>query len=177
MLRRLMNQVIFTRLLIRSDNIECELQPVFGHITRLGRGCRPPAKARRPRNGQDPRLFGGLGSNVDTMVRMRGLEPPPGFPDTDLNRARLPIPPHPRAARRARIPYSDRWPGGRAQPLSGSALLGRSRPVGLPPGALLASSASLPAAIVQGTRTPPSHGGNPGSNPGSGTGLIARMAP
>jgi hypothetical protein len=25
------------------------------------------------------------------------------------------------------------------------------------------------AAIVQGTRTPPSHGGNPGSNPGSGT--------
>jgi|HubBroStandDraft_2_1064218.scaffolds.fasta_scaffold01528_2 hypothetical protein len=29
-------------------------------------------------------------------MRMRGLEPPPGFPDTDLNRARLPIPPHPR---------------------------------------------------------------------------------
>jgi hypothetical protein len=28
---------------------------------------------------------------------------------------------------------------------------------------------SHPAAIVQGTRTPPSHGGNPGSNPGSGT--------
>ena len=27
---------------------------------------------------------------------MRGLEPPPGLPDTDLNRARLPIPPHPR---------------------------------------------------------------------------------
>jgi hypothetical protein len=27
---------------------------------------------------------------------MRGLEPPPGCPDTDLNRARLPIPPHPR---------------------------------------------------------------------------------
>jgi hypothetical protein len=37
-----------------------------------------------------------------------------------------------------------------------------------------ASSASLGpvdrAAIVQGTRTPPSHGGNPGSNPGSGIG-------
>jgi hypothetical protein len=32
-------------------------------------------------------------------MRMRGLEPPPGFPDTDLNRARLPIPPHPRAVR------------------------------------------------------------------------------
>ncbi len=97
MLRRLMNQVIFERLLIRSDSVECEQQPVFGHITRLGRGCQAPAKPRRPRNGQDPRLYGGLGSNVDTMVRMRGLEPPPGCPDTDLNRARLPIPPHPRA--------------------------------------------------------------------------------
>src|SRR6187431_2386128 len=29
---------------------------------------------------------------------MRGLEPPRGCPHTDLNRARLPIPPHPRAA-------------------------------------------------------------------------------
>jgi hypothetical protein len=37
------------------------------------------------------------GFSPKTMVRMRGLEPPPGFPDTDLNRARLPIPPHPRA--------------------------------------------------------------------------------
>jgi len=27
---------------------------------------------------------------------MRGLEPPRGCPHTDLNRARLPIPPHPR---------------------------------------------------------------------------------
>ncbi len=35
--------------------------------------------------------------------------------------------------------------------------------------ALLASSRRFRAAIVQGTRTPPSHGGNPGSNPGSGT--------
>jgi hypothetical protein len=31
-----------------------------------------------------------------TAMRMRGLEPPRGFPHTDLNRARLPIPPHPR---------------------------------------------------------------------------------
>ena len=31
-------------------------------------------------------------------MRMRGLEPPRGFPHTDLNRARLPNPPHPRAA-------------------------------------------------------------------------------
>ncbi len=28
-------------------------------------------------------------------MRMRGLEPPPSYLDTDLNRARLPIPPHP----------------------------------------------------------------------------------
>jgi hypothetical protein len=37
------------------------------------------------------------------MMRMRGLEPPPGFPDTDLNRARLPIPPHPRVGEEANI--------------------------------------------------------------------------
>jgi hypothetical protein len=30
------------------------------------------------------------------LMRMRGLEPPRGCPHTDLNRARLPIPPHPR---------------------------------------------------------------------------------
>jgi hypothetical protein len=30
---------------------------------------------------------------------MRGLEPPRAFAHTDLNRARLPVPPHPRAAR------------------------------------------------------------------------------
>jgi hypothetical protein len=29
-------------------------------------------------------------------MRMRGLEPPRAFAHTDLNRARLPIPPHPR---------------------------------------------------------------------------------
>jgi site-specific DNA recombinase len=42
-------------------------------------------------------LSGCGGFSPKTLVRMRGLEPPPGFPDTDLNRARLPIPPHPRA--------------------------------------------------------------------------------
>ena len=30
------------------------------------------------------------------FMRMRGLEPPRAFAHTDLNRARLPIPPHPR---------------------------------------------------------------------------------
>jgi hypothetical protein len=40
-------------------------------------------------------------------MRMRGLEPPPGCPDTDLNRARLPIPPHPRArGGRAKISHA-----------------------------------------------------------------------
>ncbi len=38
-------------------------------------------------------------------MRMRGLEPPPDFSDTDLNRARLPIPPHPRAAEQAKISH------------------------------------------------------------------------
>src|ERR1700736_5846463 len=38
-------------------------------------------------------------------MRMRGLEPPPGCPDTDLNRARLPIPPHPRAGEDANISH------------------------------------------------------------------------
>src|SRR5262245_14081022 len=33
---------------------------------------------------------------LDSAMRMRGLEPPRGCPHTDLNRARLPIPPHPR---------------------------------------------------------------------------------
>ena len=30
------------------------------------------------------------------MVRIRGFEPPPNCSDTDLNRARLPVPPYPR---------------------------------------------------------------------------------
>jgi site-specific DNA recombinase len=76
MLRRLMNQTMFDRLRIRSDRVDGEQQPVFRHITRLGRGCQAPAKPRRPRNAQGPRLYGGLGSNVEQMVRAKGLEPP-----------------------------------------------------------------------------------------------------
>ena len=41
------------------------------------------------------------------LMRMRGLEPPPSYLDTDLNRARLPIPPHPRDAGRR---YRNRRP-------------------------------------------------------------------
>jgi hypothetical protein len=33
------------------------------------------------------------------IMRMKGLEPSRGYPHTDLNRARLPIPPHPRGSR------------------------------------------------------------------------------
>jgi hypothetical protein len=47
------------------------------------RGLTPTALGRKPLLRSD--------------MRMRGLEPPRGLPHTDLNRARLPIPPHPRA--------------------------------------------------------------------------------
>ena len=70
-------------------------------------------QARGSKSNQD------LGSNNETLVRMRGLEPPPGCPDTDLNRARLPIPPHPRgtpkisqnqsAGRRPRVQEAGPW--------------------------------------------------------------------
>ena len=103
-------------------------------------------------------------------MRMRGLEPPPGCPDTDLNRARLPIPPHPRADEQAKIAHLERRAGGMGRPVfvccnAGSpGRSGSERFASLDPD-------RFRAAIVQGTRTPPSHGGNPGSNPGSGTGL------
>jgi site-specific DNA recombinase len=96
-LRRLMNQAIFTQLLVRADLLEGEEAPLLGHIRRL-RGSKAPACATGPRNGQDPLSSGGLGSNVDQMVRMRGLEPPRPYGHGDLNAARLPIPPHPRDA-------------------------------------------------------------------------------
>jgi hypothetical protein len=38
----------------------------------------------------------GTGELAKPLMRMRGLEPPRAFAHTDLNRARLPIPPHPR---------------------------------------------------------------------------------
>jgi hypothetical protein len=41
----------------------------------------------------------GGGFSSGSLMRMRGLEPPPSYLDTDLNRARLPIPPHPRSGR------------------------------------------------------------------------------
>ena len=74
-LRRLINQAIFRRLLVGINAIEGEEQPVVGHIHAL-RGSRTVARARKAQDGQDPRLSGGLGSNVGQLVRARGLEPP-----------------------------------------------------------------------------------------------------
>ena len=99
-------------------------------------------------------------------MRMRGLEPPRTCIHTDLNRARLPIPPHPRERQGEDIAPSGALDTG-ARPAFGQSCPRADRPSRR--GALLASCSRLRAAIVQGTRTPPSHGGNPGSNPGSGT--------
>jgi SOS regulatory protein LexA len=76
-LRRLMNQAIFTRLLVRTDTLEGEEAPVYAQIHSLG-GSSTPARTKRPRNGQDPLASGGLGSNVGQLVRPSGLEPPRG---------------------------------------------------------------------------------------------------
>jgi hypothetical protein len=71
-----------------------------------------------------------------------------------------------RAVARARLPVADPV----VCPEHGGEAVG---PAGRPGANARAGFASLGAsfpraAIVQGTRTPPSHGGNPGSNPGSG---------
>ncbi len=76
-LRRLMNQAIFTRLLVRTDTLEGEETPVYQAI-RSRSGSTPHARTKRPHNDQDPRLSGGLGSNVGQLVRPNGLEPSRG---------------------------------------------------------------------------------------------------
>jgi hypothetical protein len=106
-----------------------------------------------------------------SQMRMRGLEPPRTCIHTDLNRARLPIPPHPRAnqQRRYRTDATELSCWHRAQlRRSFGSVDGDGGGVDRVHSASFGSLASC-AAIVQGTRTPPSHGGNPGSNPGSGT--------
>ena len=107
-------------------------------------------------------------------MRMRGLEPPRTCIHTDLNRARLPIPPHPRERQGEDIAPSGALDTG-ARPAFGQSCPRADRPSRR--GALLASCSRLRAAIVQGTRTPPSHGGNPGSNPGSGTRSFGFLEP
>ena len=74
--RRLMNQAIFKQLLIRTDLLEGEEETVFAQIRSLS-GSNPAARTKRPRNGQDPRSSGGLGSNIGQLVRPSGLEPLP----------------------------------------------------------------------------------------------------
>jgi hypothetical protein len=99
------------------------------------------APGRRVNRGAKQRTSTALlsrgGSNVEAMVRMRGLEPPPGFPDTDLNRARLPIPPHPRAGGDAKI--SHRRQTGRRSARLRRTKAGRLLAQGLAVGTLLAS--------------------------------------
>jgi hypothetical protein len=66
---------------------------------------RAGGRRRRPADHGRTTLFVDAHSRLRTdcplrglvlAMRMRGLEPPRGCPHTDLNRARLPIPPHPR---------------------------------------------------------------------------------
>jgi hypothetical protein len=56
-----MSQVIFERLLIRSEKIQCDQQPAFGHITRRGRGSQAPPTPGGPKTSKTPRSFGGPG--------------------------------------------------------------------------------------------------------------------
>lgn len=128
-MRRQFNLAFFKRLLIDDDySVSGELAEPFDVI--LGDELRRAVKVRevealedavdrvlreneqRPRKPElalvgadtpDPDWAEGWSPKI--MVRMRGLEPPPGFPDTDLNRARLPIPPHPRASGEAKISH------------------------------------------------------------------------
>ena len=61
---------------------------------------RPWARACTLPQGTAPHTVDCSASEWPSLMRMRGLEPPQSYLHTDLNRARLPIPPHPRAARR-----------------------------------------------------------------------------
>jgi site-specific DNA recombinase len=125
-MRRQFNLAFFKRLLIHDEGtVSGELAEPWDVI--LGEELRRAAATREAEGLQDaieraqrekeqrppepesvlvgavaaaPDWGDGLSPNI--LVRMRGLEPPPDFSDTDLNRARLPIPPHPRAAGKRR---------------------------------------------------------------------------
>ena len=66
----------------------------------LSNGASPPSAAAAPISARPTVWHHAALYRAATparqRVRMRGLEPPRGFPHTALNRARLPIPPHPR---------------------------------------------------------------------------------
>ena len=75
-----------------------------------GRASSPPAPGRShfPRCLSPPNPSLGTDrapAQPDLAMRMRGLEPPRGFPHTDLNRARLPIPPHPPGRPSVAVPF------------------------------------------------------------------------
>src|SRR5256714_7475867 len=109
-----------------------------GAAVRHPRDRRCTASGSRGADGDEAgKRDGGVpGSAPHVSMRMRGLEPPRGFPHTDLNRARLPIPPHPREpeANSSRAP-GRRLAGGAVTTMSGLkrvALLSTSLLVSLP---------------------------------------------
>jgi hypothetical protein len=142
--RRLLNQAIFSQLRLRTDLLEGEEAPIFSQIRGLSCSC-PIARTNQPNNNQDPLNNGGLGSNLIQLVRMRGLEPPRSHLHTDLNRARLPIPPHPPARPDSIASSARRLIRSRQHALDGA--LG-SPGAGVAGPALLASDLRKRAAIV-----------------------------
>ena len=67
----------------------------FGTSSESSGGCDPRVRSPGPICSDDSGPQARL-PEPNHLVRMRGLEPPRAFAHTDLNRARLPIPPHPR---------------------------------------------------------------------------------
>jgi site-specific DNA recombinase len=117
--RRLFNQAFFERLEVGDEDVaRHELAEPFAQIHKQRASSdrpaiylrrRPAAEAgngalvgagagsARGRNARTPSpFFGARGSDVGSLVRLRGVEPPRSFLHTDLNRARLPVPPQPR---------------------------------------------------------------------------------
>jgi hypothetical protein len=96
------------------DRLLSDERPRPDEISAMNREFHPPPRLVRSRNrpstiSEGPRMKSGNATPFrlghywatkppDLAMRMRGLEPPRGRPHTDLNRARLPIPPHPRGA-------------------------------------------------------------------------------
>ena len=82
--RRMLNQALFERILITEDGITGAVPApwvaaLHAVATKPGElDIRPDVAPEGPDRGQKAvrRLLGGHGSNVDQMVRLRGLEPP-----------------------------------------------------------------------------------------------------
>jgi DNA invertase Pin-like site-specific DNA recombinase len=66
--RRLMNQAIFTRLLVQRDELDAEEEPIVTHIRDLSASSSPLARPKRPQNDHGPQFPGGHGSNVTRLV-------------------------------------------------------------------------------------------------------------